>query len=133
MVTSETTVPDDFAQILQKKAFAHIASIAADGSLQSNPVWFDWDGSRLLFSTVKSRQKYKNLKARPAVAVSILDPDEPYRYLELRGDAEIDEEPEAAESFINRMSQKYTGEDWDRPGQERVIVAVRPRRILTYP
>jgi PPOX class probable F420-dependent enzyme len=127
------SLPDEFAAILHKNAYANIASVAADGSPQSNPVWFEWDGSRLLFSTIKSRAKYKNLKARPAVAVSILDPDEPYLCLELRGVAEIYEDPVRGKAFINKMSHKYNGEDFpDRPGEERVIVAVRPHRMLTH-
>jgi PPOX class probable F420-dependent enzyme len=127
------SLPDEYAAILNKNAYAHIASVAAGGSPQSNPVWFEWDGSRLLFSTIKSRAKYKNLKARPAVAVSILDPDEPYRCVELRGVVEIDEDPVRGKAFINKMAHKYTGEDFgDRPGEERVIVAVRPQRMLTH-
>jgi PPOX class probable F420-dependent enzyme len=133
MVSGGASVPEEFFAILRKKAFAHIATIGADGSPQSNPVWFEWDGGRLLFSTIKSRQKYKNLKARPAVAASILDPDEPYRGVEIRGAAEIDEDPERGKAFINRMAHKYTGQDFgDRPGEERVIVAIRPRRMLAH-
>jgi PPOX class probable F420-dependent enzyme len=127
------SLPDEYAAILRKNAYAHIATVAADGSPQSNPVWFEWDGSRLLFSTIKSRAKYKNLKAHPAVAVSILDPDEPYLCLELRGVAEIDEDPVRGKAFINKMSHKYTDEDFgDRPGEERVIVTVRPHRMLGH-
>ncbi len=133
MEPNAASLPERFADILRKNAYAHIATVAADGSPQSNPVWFEWDGSRLLFSTIKSRQKYKNLKARPAVAASILDPDEPYLGLELRGIAEIDEDPEKGKAFINRMAHKYTGEDFgDRPGEERVIVAIRPHRMLPH-
>jgi PPOX class probable F420-dependent enzyme len=127
------SLPDEYAAILSKNAYALIATVTADGSPQSNPVWFEWDGSRLLFSTIKSRAKYKNLKARPAVAASILDPDEPYLCLELRGVVEIDEDPDRGKAFINKMSHKYTGEDFgDRPGEERVIVAIRPHRMLTH-
>lgn len=133
MEPNAASLPERFSDILRKNAYAHIATVAADGSPQSNPVWFEWDGRRLLFSTIKSRQKYKNLKARPAVAASILDPDEPYLGLELRGIAEIDEDPEKGKAFINRMAHKYTGEDFgDRPGEERVIVAIRPHRMLPH-
>jgi PPOX class probable F420-dependent enzyme len=133
MEPNRVSAPEPFAGILHKNAYAHIATIGPDGSPQSNPVWFEWDGGCLLFSTIKSRAKYKNLKARPEVAVSILDPDEPYRCLELRGVAKIDEDPVKGRAFINKMAQKYTGEDFgDRPGEERVIVAVRPERMLTH-
>ncbi|MEA2507249.1 MAG: uncharacterized protein QOH48_1867 [Actinomycetota bacterium] len=133
MARSGSLVPDEFLAILEKKAYAHIATIGPDGAPQSNPVWFEWDGQRLLFSTIKARAKYKNLTARPAVAASILDPDEPYRCLELRGVAEIDEDPDKGKAFINKMAHKYTDQDFgDRPGEERVIVAIRPHRMLPH-
>jgi PPOX class probable F420-dependent enzyme len=133
MESNRANVPEEFLDILDKNAYAHIATISGDGTPQCNPVWFEWDGTRLLFSTIKARQKYKNLKARPAVAVSILDPDEPWRCLELRGTAEIDEDPVRGKAFINKMSHKYNGEAFpDRPGEERVIVAIRPHRALPH-
>ena len=124
---------EEFTSILYKNAYAQIATVAADGSPQSNPVWFEWDGTSLLFSTIKARAKYKNLKARPAVAASILDPDDPYLCVELRGVAEIDEDPDNGKAFINRMARKYTGQDFEsRPGEERVVVSIRPRRLLSH-
>ncbi|MCA1617026.1 MAG: PPOX class F420-dependent oxidoreductase [Acidobacteria bacterium] len=133
-MSAASSVPEEFAEILQKNGFAHVATIAEDGSLQSNPVWFEWEGGRLRFSTTKARQKYKNLKARPVTAVSILDPDQPYRYLELRGTAEIDDDRETSEALIDRLAHKYTGQSFgERPAEERVIISIKPERVLTYP
>jgi PPOX class probable F420-dependent enzyme len=133
-MSATSSVPEEFADILQKNGFAHIATIAEDGSLQSNPVWFEWEGGRLLFSTTKGRQKYKNLKARPVAAVSILDPDQPYRYIELRGTADIDDDPQTSKALIHRLATKYTGQSFgERPEEERVIISITPERVLTYP
>jgi len=97
----------------------------------TSPVWYGWDGTHLKFSTTKSRQKYKNLVRNPRVSASILDPDDPYRYLEIRGVAEIEDDPDNA--FIHEIWRKYTGKDypWNQPGDERVVVKIRPRHATT--
>lgn len=120
------TIPDSHLDILSSKAFAHVATIGPDGAPQNNPVWFDWDGTHLLFSQTTGRQKYRNVQRRPKVAISILDEANPYRYLEIRGTvAEIvDDEGNA---FIDSMAQKYMGQPsypWHQPGDHRVIVKV---------
>jgi PPOX class probable F420-dependent enzyme len=119
-------VPESHKDILGKKGLAHIATIGPGGEPQSTPVWYGWDGESLKFSNTKARQKYKNLKRNPHVAVSITDPDNPYRYLELRGIAEIEDDTDR--SFVNEMARKYMGRDYPytEPGEERVIVKIRP-------
>ena len=121
-------IPSKYTDLLKSKALAHVATIGPDGEPQSNPVWFDWDGRHVLFSQTKTRQKYKNVQRDPHVALSIVDPSNPFRYLEIRGTvSKIEEDPE--KRFINAMSKKYTGYDLyqgDRPGDERVVVYVTP-------
>lgn len=123
-----TTIPEERADILDKLGFAHVATIGPDGAPQSNPVWFDWDGTYLRFSQTTRTQKYRNVRRDDRIAVSIHDPDDPYRYLELRGRVErIDDDADYA--FINRMSKKYFGQDpypGLQPGEDRVIVVLRP-------
>ena len=113
-------------RILEKKGYAHVATIGPDSWPQSTPVWYGWDGTYLKFSTTKARQKYRNLARNPKAAASITDPDAPYRYLEIRGVAEIEDDPD--KTFIDEMSRKYIGKDypWNQPGDERVIVKIRP-------
>ena len=97
---------------------------------QSNPVWFDWDGEHVRFSQTKARQKYRNLHRDPRIALSNVDPDDPFRYLEIRGAVERIEE-DADLAFINSMGKKYLGEDEyrnHRPGDERVVVLVKPQQ-----
>ncbi len=90
------------------------------------PVWFGWDGTHILFSQTKDRQKYRNLQREPRVALSIVDPTNPFRYLEIRGKvARIDED--ADNKFINSMAKKYINQDVypnHQPGDERVVVVI---------
>jgi hypothetical protein len=124
-------IPENFHDMLQSKALAFIATIGPKGEPQNNPVWFDWDGTHLLFSQTTARQKYRNLQRDPRIAMTIVDPENPYRYLEVRGTvARIDDDPDKA--FIDAMAKKYLGQDtypYHQPGDERVIIVVEPQHI----
>ncbi len=121
-------IPDSHRDILEKKGFAHVATIGSDGEPHSSPVWYGWDGQHFLFSQTKTRQKFRNLQRDARVAVSMTDPDNPYRYLEIRGTVDgIDDDEDNA--FINSMAKKYMDQDvypWHQPGDERVVVKVQP-------
>jgi PPOX class probable F420-dependent enzyme len=123
-----SVIPDSHADLLEAVTVANVATIGPDGEPQVNPVWFEWDGTHVLFSQTTGRQKYRNLGREPRIAVSIIDPANPYRYLEVRGTVEsIDPDPDYA--FIDRQAQRYMGEErypWHQPGDERVVVRVRP-------
>lgn len=80
-------VPEAYQDILKSKALAHIATIGPKGEPQSSPVWFSWDGTYLRFGQAEGRQKTRNLLRRAQVAVSIVDPQNPYRNIEIRGTA----------------------------------------------
>jgi PPOX class probable F420-dependent enzyme len=122
-------VPESHLDILHSTALAHVATLGPKGEPQNNPVWFDWDGERLKFSQTKTRQKYRNVGRDPRIALSIVDPENPFRYLEIRGEVVgIEEDPDL--DFINAMAKKYMGKDrypFHRPGDERVVVVVEPR------
>ena len=119
-------IPESYRDILEKRGLAHVSTIGPRGEPNTNPVWYGWDGEALRFSTTKQRQKYKNLTRNPKIAVSITDPDQPFRYLEIRGVADIQDDHDL--SFINQMARKYLDRDypWSQPGEERVIVSIRP-------
>jgi PPOX class probable F420-dependent enzyme len=115
--------------LLGSTAPAHVATIGPKGVQQNNPVWFDWDGEHARFSQTKAHQKYRNLHRDPRIALSIVDPDDPFRYLEIRGAVERIEE-DADLALINSMAKKYLSEDEyrnHRPGDERVVVLVKPQ------
>lgn len=124
-------IPASHVGILHKRAFAHVATVDDDGAPQVTPVWIDYDGEYILVNSAQGRKKDRNLRARPQVALSILDPDDPYRYLGIQGEVvEITEEGGAA--HINKLSHKYDGKDYRLPaGQVRVIYKIRPVRVWT--
>jgi PPOX class probable F420-dependent enzyme len=99
-------VPDAYADLLERLLYAHLATTRSDGTVQVNPMWFDWDGERLRFTVTTKRQKYRNVKSHPQVARSIADPDNPYRYLEVRGAVE-EIEPDPAAGFFMHLNNRY--------------------------
>lgn len=123
-----SNVPSDREDILTKKSFGHVATVGPDGEPQVNPVWVDWDGEHLMFSQNTTRQKVRNLQRDARISVSMQDPDDPYRYLEMRGSVDrIDDDK--GYKFINKMAKKYIDADeypWLQPGEQRVVVYVRP-------
>ncbi|MEA2024720.1 MAG: PPOX class F420-dependent oxidoreductase [Actinomycetota bacterium] len=126
-------IPDSHADILDKQAFASVATIGPNGEPQNNPVWFGWDGSRIRFSQTTTRQKYRNTRTDRRVSLSILDPDDPYRYLEIRG-VVVDVEDDGDLAFINSMASKYLGLDrypWHQPTDERIVIVVQPTHTTT--
>jgi PPOX class probable F420-dependent enzyme len=122
------TIPENYLDMLDKSAFWHIATNGPNGEMQSSPVWIGHADGHLLFSLTTGRQKYRNLKANPNVALSATDPDNPYRYLEIRGNVvrvDVDEN----NAFINSLAKKYMGLDeypYHQPGDERVVMVVEP-------
>jgi PPOX class probable F420-dependent enzyme len=127
-VENKTRIPESHLDLLGSTALAHLATLGQRGEPQSSPVWFGWDGEYVKFSQTKTRQKYKNLNREPHLALSIVDPENPLRYLEIRGVVDrLEEDPDL--DFIYSMSKKYLGKDKypnHRPGDERVVVFVRP-------
>jgi PPOX class probable F420-dependent enzyme len=126
-----TTVPESLVDILDDKGFAHLATLGPDGAPQVSPVWYDWDGTYVLVSHTKERQKFRNVKRDARVALSILDPDNPYRYLEIRGVVEeIVDDPD--KTLIHKLAKKYRDLDsypYDGPGDNRVIFKIKPNKV----
>jgi PPOX class probable F420-dependent enzyme len=121
-------IPEQYEDLLKAKALAHVATLGPKGEPQSSPVWFDWDGTHVLFSQTTTRQKYRNLLRNPHIALSIVDPENPYRYLEIRGTV-VTIDTDEHNAFIDSMAKKYLGEDrypWAQPGERRVVVRVHP-------
>lgn len=122
-------IPAQYADLLDSTALAHIATIGSQGEPQSSPLWFGWDGEHLRFAQlVGFDQKRRNLEREPRVAVSIVDPANPYRYLEVRG-AVVCVEPDTGRAFINSMAQKYQGQatyTGGKPDDEFVVVTIAP-------
>ena len=127
------SIPANFQDLFRKRAFAGLATLMPDGSPQVTPVWCDYDGTHVLLNTAKGRQKDLNIRRDRRVALSILDPENPYRYLEIRG--RVVEITEAgADEHINQLAKKYLDKDvypFRQPGEVRLLVRVQPDRVLT--
>ena len=125
-------IPESHLDLLQEnvKALAFLATIMEDGTPQVTPVWFSWDGTDILVNTARGRVKDKNMRDRPYVALSIADPDNPYRYLQVRG-CVVESKTEGASEHINFLSMKYTGEPvyGGNPKEIRVIYRIKPENI----
>ena len=127
---ADSRIPDSHLDLFKKKAFAHLATLMADGNPQTTPVWVDYDGKHVVINTAQGRQKDKNMQRDGRVALSIYDPDNPYRYLEVRGRV-VERTHSGADQHIDAMAQKYLGKDkypFRQPGEVRVIYKVAPER-----
>jgi PPOX class probable F420-dependent enzyme len=122
--------PESHADLLDKPTFAHLATVRPDGSPQSSVMWFAWDGELIRMTHTKTRQKFRNLAEEPRVALSIADPDDQYRFLEVRGTVEsvVDDDAEASfyQSLQKRYGQSYPIGDAD----VRVILTIRPDKFV---
>jgi PPOX class probable F420-dependent enzyme len=124
-------IPDKYRDLFSKRAFASLATLMPDGSPQVTPVWVDLDGDLVVVNSARGRQKDKNMRRDPRVALAIIDPDNPYRYLQIRGRVvEITEEGAAA--HIDKMAKKYLGADkypYKQSNEVRVMYKIQPERV----
>ncbi len=123
-------IPAKFRDLLNKKAFAHLGTVMPDGAPQVTPVWFDFDGRFIRVNSAKGRMKDKNMRRDPRVALSIIDPDNSYRYLEIRGKV-VDITEAGAVAHIDALAKVYMGLDtypFHQPGVVRVIYRIEPLR-----
>jgi PPOX class probable F420-dependent enzyme len=118
--------PENYRDLFDKKAFGSFTTLMPDGSPQTTPVWVDHRDGLVWINSAKGRQKDKNVRRDPRVALAIIDPDNPYRYVEVRGRVtEITED--AADAHIDAMAKKYLGQEkypYRRPGEQRVIYKI---------
>lgn len=121
-------IPVKYLDLFEKKSFASLATLMPDGRPQVTPVWCDFDGSHVIVNSAKGRRKDLNMRAEPRVSLAIIDPDNPYRYLEVRGTVtEITEE--GADAHIDKMAKKYMNLDaypYRQPTEVRVIYRIKP-------
>jgi PPOX class probable F420-dependent enzyme len=124
-------IPEQYKDLFKKVAFAHLATLMPDGSPQVTPVWVDLDGSHIRVNSAKGRVKDKNMRRNKKVALSIVDPDNPYRHLAVQGEV-VDITEQGADTHINALAKKYLGKDqypFRQPGEVRVIYKIRPDRV----
>ncbi|MDE2583148.1 MAG: PPOX class F420-dependent oxidoreductase [Rhodospirillales bacterium] len=128
------TIPDAFRDLLeQKKAFASLATVMADGSPQVTPVWFDTSAGLIRVNTAQGRVKARTMTPGARVALSIMDPDNAYRYIQIRGRV-ADVTGTGADAHIDALAKKYLGKDaypFRQPGEQRVMISITPDAVQT--
>jgi PPOX class probable F420-dependent enzyme len=126
-----TPVPDKYVDLFKKKAFANLSTLMQDGSPQVTPVWVDYDGKHVRFNSALGRVKDKNIRRDPRVSLAIQDPENPYRYVEIRGKV-VEITQNGADDHINSLSQKYLGNPvypYRKPGEVRVVYKIAPEKF----
>ena len=127
-------MPNDLAayrDLFGKRSFATLVTLRPDGLPQATPVWIDADGGDVVFNTARGRAKDRHLQRDPRVTLSIQDPDNPYRYAEIRGRV-VGRTEDGADAHIDALAKRYLGKDtypFRQPGEVRVIYRIRPEGV----
>lgn len=130
---STSKVPDNFKDILESKALAHVATVMSDGSPQVSPMWFDTEGDKIRVNSARGRTKDVNMRARPEVSLSIVDPKNDYRHITIRGKV-VKVTEDGADAVIDGLAKKYLGQDkypFRQPGEVRVTYLIQPEHVVT--
>ena len=120
-----TTIPAAYAPLLERPIYGALGTIRPDDTVQVNPMWFEFDGENLRFTHTTKRAKFRNLQHNPAMSFSIMDPDNPFRYLELRGKL-IQTIPDPTGEFYVRLGKRYGNAAQTPPADspDRVILVM---------
>lgn len=124
-----TVVPESHQDLLQRPLYGHFGTRRPDGSIQVNPMWFQWDGQHIRLTHTTKRQKYRNVEFDPHVSIAVSDPDSPFRYLEVRGTVvEIEKDPTGA--FYLTLAERYGVNRGAPPdAADRVILVIEPTAV----
>jgi len=118
-------IPEKYLDLFEKKTFAQLATLMPDGSPQVSPVWVEFDGKHIVVNSAKGRTKDVNMRRDPRVGLDLLDPENPYRHLSVRGRVvEIIED--GALEHIEKLAVKYLGKPFPRNSEVRVIYKIEP-------
>lgn len=123
-------IPDDLRDLLDEPNYGALGTVRPDGSVQVNPMWFEYDGEHLLFTHTTTRQKFRNLEANPSMSLMVFDPDNPYRYIEVRGRL-VEATPDPEGAFYVRLGQRYGNADQQPPpdSADRVVLSMSIEHI----
>jgi PPOX class probable F420-dependent enzyme len=116
------------SRMFSEPYYGIVSTVRPDGSPHSTVVWVDYDGENVVFNTAEGRVKPRNIRRNPNVGLTVLDPQDPFRWIAVSGPAEMSEE--GAAEHINELSHKYNGKDYDLPpDQQRLIVRIKPEKV----
>lgn len=125
-------IPDDYRDLLDRPILASLATVQPDGQPQVHPVWADFDGTYVRINTAQGRRKHLNMQERPKVTVLVADPDDPFRWMEVRGTV-ANISTDGAAAHIDKLAKDYTGADVysnHTPDETRIICYVEPTRVI---
>lgn len=126
-----TAIPEQFRDLFQKPAFGLLATLMPDGYPQVTPVWVDLSDGQILVNSARGRQKDQNMRRDPRVTITLVDPENWYRYLEIRGRV-VDITEQRADEHIDKQAKKYLGVDkypYRQPGEVRVLYKIQPEHL----
>jgi PPOX class probable F420-dependent enzyme len=126
-------IPEKYLDLFQKRTFAQLATLMPDGSPHVSPVWCEYDGRHILINSAKGRVKDRNMRRDPRVGLDLLDPDNPYRHLSIRGHV-VDITEQGADEHIDKLTKKYIGQDqypYRGSGEVRVLYKIEPEHAYT--
>lgn len=128
------SIPESYRGILEKESFGHVATVNPDGTIHSTPVWTDHDGGEaVLINTLRGRRKERNLRRNPEATISVTDPDNPYRYLSVRGQVTL--LTGGADDHIDELAAQYldaeTYPHHDEEDEPRVMVRIPADHVVT--
>jgi len=124
-------ISEGVKKLFEEANFAHLATLMPDGSPQVTPVWVDFDGRHVLVNTAEGRQKPRNIRRDPRVAIDVIRQGSEYAFAQVRGRV-VEITSEGAEEHIDRRAKKYLGRDtypFRQPGEERIILKIAPEHV----
>lgn len=123
-------IPEEYHDLFERRSFAFVATLLPDGAPHVTPTWVDRDGDHVLVNTVRDNRKDRNVRKDPRVALAIADPENPYRYLSVRGEV-VERREEGATEHLDGLAERYTGEsEYQGPGRDsRVVHVIRPDAV----
>jgi len=131
---ADVTIPEKYRDLFNKRAFASLATRMPNGDVQVTPVWVDVENGTVIFNSARGRVKDNNVRRDPRVTLTLMDPDNPYRYLEVRGRV-VDITEKGADQHIDKLAKKYLGVDkypYRQAGEVRVLYRVKPEHVHAY-
>ena len=128
-----TSIPPALLPLLERPLFGALGTIRPDDTVQVNPMWFEFDGTHLRFTHTTKRAKFRNLQRNPSMSLSVIDPGDPFRYLEVRGSL-VDVVPDPTGEFYIRLGKRYgnAGQQAPPDSADRVILVMSIERVLVH-
>lgn len=123
-------IPSEYRDLFETRSFAFVATLLPDGTPHLTPTWVDFDGEYVLVNTIRGNRKDENVRSDPRITLAIADPENPYRYLSVRGEV-IERREEGARDHLDQLAERYTGQaTYPGPGgQQRVVLVIRPDAV----